>query len=122
MPSNTVYVLVCLVMCQSVNLLLRSSSVLSLCCRSCFLLGVSLFYNCLSIHHITYLVRVLDMSLDAKLDYGPRNWVTLTIKQSKLVHRTNLFFLTILICGIAPVHNCVFRAYNGKKTLSWARL
>ena len=62
------------------------------------------------------------MSLDANLDYGPRNWVTLTIKQSELVHRTNLFFLTMLICGIAPVHNCVFRAYNGKKTLYWAKL
>ena len=68
------------------------------------------------------LIMLLCISLNSNSDHDLYRWTKPIIMQYKMPFNTNLFFLSMLGCSIAPVHNGVSHHYGGIRTFRWRRL
>ena len=68
------------------------------------------------------LIMVLRISLNSNSDHDLHRWTKPIIMQYKMPFNTNLFFLSMLGCSIAPVHNGFSHHYVGIRTFTWRRL
>ena len=65
---------------------------------------------------------VLCISLNSNPDHDLLRWPKLNIMQCNIPFNTNLFFLSMLVCSIAPAYNGVSHHSNGIRTFTWRRL
>ena len=68
------------------------------------------------------LIMVLCISLNSNPDHDLLRWAKLNIMQCNIPFNTNLFFLSMLGCSIAPAYNGVSHHSNGIRTFAWRRL
>ena len=68
------------------------------------------------------LIMVLCISLNSNPDHDLLRWPKLNIMQCNIPFNTNLFFLSMLVCSIAPAYNGVSHHPNGIRTFTWRRL
>ena len=68
------------------------------------------------------LIMVLCISLNSNSDYDLCRWTKHNIMQYNTPFNTNLFFLSMLGCSIAPAYNGVSHHSNGIRTFTWRGL